>query len=77
MEVVEMRMLRWMCGLTRIDTIRNEVFRERLRVASISSKIKEGSLRWFGHVKRRLTTTPVRAVETLVVKGRGLEEDLN
>ncbi|KAM0004716.1 putative ste24 endopeptidase [Helianthus debilis subsp. tardiflorus] len=70
MEVAEMRMLRWMCGHTRLDRIRNEVFRERLGVASISKKIKEGRLRWFGHVKRRETTAPVRVVETLTVEGR-------
>ncbi|MFS7895387.1 hypothetical protein Hanom_Chr00s002805g01704911 [Helianthus anomalus] len=55
MDVAEMRMLRWMCGHKRLDRIRNDVFRERLEVASISHKIKEGRLRWFGHVKRRQT----------------------
>ncbi|KAJ0587063.1 hypothetical protein HanIR_Chr04g0158951 [Helianthus annuus] len=70
MEVAEMRMLRWMCGHTRLDRIRNEVFRERLGVASITDKIKEGRLRWFGHVKWRQTTEPVRVVETLTVEGR-------
>ncbi|KAJ0509466.1 hypothetical protein HanIR_Chr11g0529131 [Helianthus annuus] len=66
----EMRMLRWMCGHTRLDRIRNNVFRERLEVASISDKIKEGILRWFGHVKRRQSIEPVRVVETLEVEGR-------
>ncbi|KAJ0888605.1 putative reverse transcriptase domain-containing protein [Helianthus annuus] len=70
MEVAEMRMLRWMCGHTRLDRIRNEVFREGLGVASISDKIREGRLRWFGHVKRRQTTAPVRVVETLTVEGK-------
>ncbi|XP_021974358.1 uncharacterized protein LOC110869410 [Helianthus annuus] len=70
MEVAEMRMLRWMCGHTRLERMRNEVFRERLAVASISSKIKEGRLRWFGHVKRRPLTATVRVVDTLCVEGR-------
>ncbi|XP_076951351.1 putative sphingolipid transporter spinster homolog 2 [Bidens hawaiensis] len=70
MEVAEMRMLRWMCGHTRLDRIRNEVFRERLGIVSIGEKIKEGRLRWYGHVKRRQETTPVRVVETLNVEGR-------
>ena len=70
MEVAEMRMLRWMCGNTRLDRIRNEVFRERLGVASIADKIKEGRLRWFGQVKRRQMTSPVRSVETLIVEGK-------
>ena len=63
-------MMRWMCGHTRLDRIRNEVFRERLGVASIVDKIKEWRLRWFGHVRRRQTTEPVRVVETLSVEGR-------
>ncbi|XP_022031250.1 uncharacterized protein LOC110932205 [Helianthus annuus] len=51
--------------------IRNDVFRERLEVASISDKIKEGRLRWFGHVKRWQMIKPVRVVETLEeVEGR-------
>ncbi|XP_035841304.1 uncharacterized protein LOC118488194 [Helianthus annuus] len=70
MDVAEMRMLRWMYGHTRLDRIRNEDFRERLGVANISDKIKEGRLRWFEHVKRRQLTTPVRVVEGLIVEGR-------
>ncbi|MFS7921034.1 hypothetical protein Hanom_Chr03g00231861 [Helianthus anomalus] len=70
LEVAEMRMLRWMCGHTRLDKIRNEVFRVRLGVAGISDKIREGRLRWFGHVRRRQMTEPIRIVETLTVDGR-------
>ncbi|XP_021974416.1 uncharacterized protein LOC110869471 [Helianthus annuus] len=70
LEVAEMRMLRWMCGHTRLDKIRNEVFRVRLGVACISDKIKEGRLRWFGHVRRRQMTDPIRIVETLTIDGR-------
>ncbi|KAG5618020.1 hypothetical protein H5410_017844 [Solanum commersonii] len=43
----KMRMLRWMCGHTRSDKIRNEVIPEKVGVASVVDK-----LRWFGHVKR-------------------------
>ncbi|KAI3685929.1 hypothetical protein L1987_79598 [Smallanthus sonchifolius] len=70
MDVAEMRMLRWMCGHTRKDRIRNEVVRKRLGVTCISDKIREGRLRWFGHVKRRQSTDPVRTVKTLVVEGK-------
>ncbi|KAD6119585.1 hypothetical protein E3N88_10856 [Mikania micrantha] len=70
LETAEMRMLRWMCGHTRLDRIRNEVFRERLQVANISNKVREGRLRWFGHVRRRSQSAPVRKVELLIVEGK-------
>ncbi|KAG5581780.1 hypothetical protein H5410_052407, partial [Solanum commersonii] len=53
MHVADMRMLRWMCGHTRSDKIRNEVIREKVGVASVVDKLREARLRWFGHVKRR------------------------
>ncbi|KAL8244808.1 hypothetical protein R6Q59_011066 [Mikania micrantha] len=61
---------RWMCGHTRLDRIRNEVFRERLLVANISDKVREGRLRWFGHVRRRRQSAPVRRIELLTVEGK-------
>jgi len=73
--VVEMRMIRWMCGYTRLDKIRNEVIRDLVKVAPIEDKMRETRLRWFGHVKRRSVDGPVRSCErinTLVGKrGRG------
>ncbi|KAG5575700.1 hypothetical protein H5410_055834 [Solanum commersonii] len=53
MHIVEMRMLRWMCGHTRSDKIRNEVIREKVGGASVVDKLREARLRWFGHMKRR------------------------
>ena len=43
--VAEMRMLRWMCGHTREDKIRNEVIRNKLGVVPIEEKMKETKLR--------------------------------
>ena len=75
MKVAEMRMLRWMCGLTRLDMIRNEVIREIVGVASIEDKMRESRLRWFGHVQRRPLTAAVRKCEVLDLgdfrRGRG------
>ncbi|KAD2806036.1 hypothetical protein E3N88_39413 [Mikania micrantha] len=70
LETAEMRMLRWICGHTRLDRIRNEVFLKRLQVANISEKVREGRLRWFGHVRRRSQSAPVRKVELLTVEGK-------
>ncbi|KAJ2943370.1 hypothetical protein O0L34_g12180 [Tuta absoluta] len=51
--VAEMKMLRWMCGVTRLDKIRNEYVRGSLGVRDIADKLQESRLRWYGHVKRR------------------------
>ena len=48
-----MRMLRWMCGVTRKDKIRNEHIRGTTRVAQASKKITERRLNWYGHAMRR------------------------
>ena len=44
-EATVMRMLRWMCGSTMIDRIRNQKFRETLGVAPLSAKMCENRLR--------------------------------
>ncbi|KAL6497468.1 Palmitoyl-protein thioesterase 1 [Orobanche gracilis] len=53
MSVVEMRLLRWMCGHTRKDRVRNEIIRTKVGVTCIENKMRENRLRWFGHIKRR------------------------
>jgi hypothetical protein len=75
MSVVEMKMLRWMCGHTRKDRISNEFIRNRVRVAPIEDKMREARLRWFGHLQRRPLDAPVRRCEKLEAepakRGRG------
>ncbi|GJV21441.1 hypothetical protein Tco_1370461 [Tanacetum coccineum] len=69
MEVAELRMLRWTCGKTMLDMIPNGVYKAELEVETIINKMREGRLRWFGHVKRRPQSAPVRKVEALVING--------
>ncbi|KAH1232354.1 Craniofacial development protein 2 [Glycine max] len=73
--VAEMRMLRWMCGKTRQDKIKNEAIRERVGVAPIVEKMVENRLRWFGHVERRPVDSVVRRVDQMerrqTIRGRG------
>ena len=61
MSVAEMRMLRWICGHTRRDRIRNDDIRERVGVAPIEEKLVQHRLRWFGHLQRRPLEAPVRS----------------
>ncbi len=47
---MEIRMLRWALGLTRLDRVRNEDVRNILGVAPISEKMRQAGLCWYGHV---------------------------
>ena len=51
LSVIEMRMLRWIGGHTRIDRVRNDDICDRLEVAPIEEKLVQHRLRWFGHVQ--------------------------
>ena len=74
MSVAEMRMLRWMCGKTRNDRIRNVNIRDMVGVALIEDNIRE-RLRWFGHICRRPIDAVVRRSDTFIgndsTKGMG------
>jgi hypothetical protein len=56
-----MCMLRWICGNTRRDRVWNDYIRERLGVAPAEEKLVQHRLRWFGHIQRRPTETPVHS----------------
>ncbi|KAG5565645.1 hypothetical protein RHGRI_001531 [Rhododendron griersonianum] len=75
MSVAEMRMLRWICGKTRRDRIRNETVREMVGVAPIEEKLRENRLRWFGHVYRRPGDAVVKRADMIALgsnaTGRG------
>ena len=53
MEVAEMKMLRFAMGMTRKDKIRNEHIRGTIKVERLGMKMREGRMRWYGHVMRR------------------------
>jgi hypothetical protein len=54
-------MLRWICGNTRRDRVRNDDIRERLGVASVEEKLVQHRLRWFGHIQWRPADALVRS----------------
>uniref|UniRef100_A0A8D8XLD5 Endonuclease-reverse transcriptase n=1 Tax=Cacopsylla melanoneura TaxID=428564 RepID=A0A8D8XLD5_9HEMI len=70
LEVAEMRMLRWSCGVTRMDRIRNEVIRNKIKVTEVSKKIQERRLQWHGHVERRDESYIGKRVQRMEVRGR-------
>jgi len=48
----EMRMIRSICGDTKLNRIRNVVIKERVGVVPLEEKLRETKLKWFEHVKR-------------------------
>ncbi|PHU03841.1 E3 SUMO-protein ligase SIZ1 [Capsicum chinense] len=56
--------------LTRGERVRNETIREKLGVV-VEDKMREGRLKWFGHVMRRDADAPVRRCERLPLRSRG------
>ena len=48
LEVAEMRMLRWMCGVTKLDKIRNERIRRTTKVRKNAKEFQERKLKWYG-----------------------------
>ncbi|KAF3684184.1 hypothetical protein FXO37_01474 [Capsicum annuum] len=69
LKVAKMRMLRWMCGHTRKDRVRNAIIREKVGVNSVEDKMREVRLRWFGHVMRRGSDAPVQRYEIPTMDG--------
>jgi hypothetical protein len=54
-----MCMLRWICGHTRRDRVRNDDMRERLGVALVKEKLVQYRLRWFRYIQQRPTEAPI------------------
>ena len=52
-ERTEMQMIRWMCGISLKDRRTNEELRRLVGVEPITTFIRSGRLRWYGHVMRK------------------------
>ena len=70
LDVAEMKMLRWMCGVTKMDRITNERIRGTTKVVEMSKKAQERRLQWYGHVLRREETHVARRVLEMEIPGR-------
>lgn len=71
LDVAEMKMLRWMSGVTLRDKVRNEHIRGSVKVIEVSKKVQEARLRWYGHITRREDEEQhvAREVMTMEVEG--------
>ena len=50
-------MIRWMCGIAMKDRRTNEELRRLDEVEPITTVIRSGRLRWYGHVVRKVMRT--------------------
>ncbi len=64
-----------MSGHTSLDKVRNESIREKIGVVPIEYKLREGRLRWFGHVKHRHMKALIRQVEHIRLEDRKKKRD--
>ena len=70
LDVLEMRCLRSMCGVTRWDRLRNEEVRRRTGVLlELSNRAEQKGLRWFGHVERMDEDRMVKRISGSGVRG--------
>ena len=70
MEVAEIKMLRLAMEVTRKDKIRNEFIRSTVMVERLGMKIREGRLRWYGHVMRRYQEYIGRKIMKMELPGK-------
>ena len=71
LNVFEMRCLRSMTGVYRLDRVRNEVVRARTGVRrELAARVDMNVLRWFGHVERMDNERLMKKVMNAKVDGR-------
>ena len=72
LNVFEMRCLRSMCGVSRLDRLRNDVVRRMTDVRrELAVRVDRNVLRWFGHVERMDDNRLLKKVVSARVDGRG------
>ena len=73
LNVFKMRCLRSMCGVTRLDRIRNDEVRRRTGVVKeLTGRADENVLRWFGHMERMSEDRLTKRVWKAEVRGNRL-----
>ena len=75
MEVAEMKMLKFAMGMTRKDKIGNNYISGTVKVERLGIKMREGRLRWYGHVMRKDQEYVGRKMIEMDYRERGKEGD--
>ena len=65
----QMRMLRWILGVWRLEHTRNEEIRRLLNLPPIDEIMRSGRLQWSGHVQRREENNVACRVMNLALPG--------
>ncbi len=67
---MDMRCLRSMCGVTRMDRVRNDEVRRRKGVVrELAERTEQGVLRWFGYVERMVEERLVKKITRSNLRG--------
>ena len=69
MQRSEMRMLRWMTGVSLSERKSNECVRNMLAIDGVAEVMRQNRLRWFDHIERRDELCCIKRIETLQVDG--------
>ena len=70
LERTEMKMLRWILGVSLMERIESDEIRKRVGICKITDKARESRLRWYGHVRRRDDDSLIRKAFDLGIEGR-------
>ena len=70
LELIEMRMVRWMCSVSLRDRVLSAEWRERMKIESVSDAMKWNRLRWLGHVLRKDDDDWVKKIMSFEVEGK-------
>jgi hypothetical protein len=66
----DMRMIRWICGMSLRDKHKSAKLRSRLGVKAIGEVCRRNRLTWFEHVQRKVDDDWVRRCTMMEVGGR-------
>ena len=70
MERTEMRMVRWIAGISLLERKESQDIRRMCGICNVIEKAREARLRYYGHIIRREEEEPIRRAKDMPVIGR-------